>query len=66
MDFPQVKAIVIILEDETFVTTDKTACMTVSACFSLPEKIWKRIAGQRPWKTLDQILDRKKNGQCVE
>lgn len=54
---PNVKAVVIVMADETYITTDKSACLMVPTCFKIPGKIWKRLTGRRPWKAMDMVLD---------
>ncbi len=53
----KVKAILLIGDDECYVSTSGIVCSSVLKHFNLLHKDWKKLGGKRPWKTLDEILD---------
>lgn len=60
MDFPElpkIKSVILVLENETYVTQDKHACHAIAVCFSLADRIWQKVIGKRPWKAVDRFLD---------
>lgn len=58
-DKQNVKAVILVMGDESLVTTDRLICAAVPACFSLANKCWKILSGTRPWKAIDKVLDGK-------
>lgn len=66
VQFPKVTAVVLVMEDKSYFTANKQACEAISAMFAPPSNLWTTIPGTRPWKTIDEIMDkikRWKNGE---
>jgi len=55
----KIKAVILVFQDEMYVTKNKYGCDLISGRFPPPSIIWKQVRGIRPWKAIDRLLDGK-------
>lgn len=65
MSDKDIKAVIIVFEDEVYVTKQKhirdaVVLLNMSLRLNNPEDSWRVIQGSRPWKIVDKVLDENK------
>ena len=61
-ELKKIKAVILVFEDQIYLTKNKIACETVVPCLTIPRhvrrssQVWNIINSRRPWKKVDQIL----------